>query len=144
MTNIEELREALTGDIYSEITPISEIGGDKLIWAIVRMIDKILGEEPLATLLSKLEQTRDDCPCEGIKEKTVDRPDGKRINIDYSCPNCNGTGKVGEWHPERLVVLDADQSLPPNLYAIEQHHQVCTGTQNEMLRQRFRKIIVEG
>lgn len=58
-----------------------------------------------------LDQTKDDCPeCGGFGVYPVYDKD-TQLTYDYSCSNCNGTGKVGDWHPERLVVLKKGQGI---------------------------------
>lgn len=48
-----------------------------------------------------LDQTKDDCPeCKGEKSVWL----GGNSNVFSPCPICQGTGKVGEWHLERLEV----------------------------------------
>lgn len=78
--------------------------------------DLLLSIEPIATIIKLLEQTREICSeCRGglIKryengllttDATLPSPELKLV----PCPTCNGTGKVGDWHPERIAVLSKD------------------------------------
>jgi hypothetical protein len=55
-----------------------------------------------------LDQTRDDCPkCASrgwwlLRNESHKEDEGDTIRT--ICVLCHGTGKVGDWHPERLVV----------------------------------------
>lgn len=46
-----------------------------------------------------LDQTKDNCSECGGRGFVQFTP-----SLDKLCSNCDGTGKVGEWHPERLEV----------------------------------------
>jgi len=43
-----------------------------------------------------------------------------------------------------LVIKADDQSLPENIYANERDFKVCKGTQGEMIRKHFVKVIDKG
>jgi len=65
--------------------------------------------------LELLEQSRDECPtCKGKGWSRSKHPTLATLRHErITCTACDGSGK-GEPHPERIVVLDADQSLPDN------------------------------
>lgn len=90
-------------------------------------------------LAKALDQTKDDCPnCRGKGQLyTCQLPEGEGVR----CPRCYGTGKVGDWHPERLVVLDKDQSCPHIRSFIGfTPEQIYSEAQQDMLNDNWKKI----
>ncbi len=68
-------------------------------------------------MLSKeelLEQSKDDCPIPDCQDGYLPNDDTGEPNPPVGgirCPICNTTGKVGEPHPERIVVLKKGEQV---------------------------------
>ena len=66
-------------------------------------VNEVFSDPDIKALLEIAEKTRDKCPeCSGNGFVT-DRV-GMDTEEDRDCPNCLGSGRVGEWHLERLQI----------------------------------------